>query len=132
MKKEVNKIFLGKGILGWERTERVSDRYGTVKLFTTTEQNEAVPFDVQLSGRRGALVVEVVKTRESNHIGDLFHGIMPVTPKLGEVFVLGRGTIFFEGIFTVGVKPRGNRATLWLDIKKLYKSHFQTVNLYFE
>ena len=112
-------------------SERVSDRYGSVKLFTSISQEETVPLDQSLSGKRGQLLAVVKETRESNHIGDLFHGILPTKPSVGDEFVLGKGVLFFDNIFTVGLKPMRMRKNLWLDIKKLYKAHCQTVELYF-
>jgi len=130
--KKKNKVLLGTGILSWDRVERVTDRYGTVKLFNSIDQDSATAFDINLSGKKGELIAEVIETRKSNHIGDLFHGISPTVPKVGDVLLLGKGKVFFEGIFAVGVQPVRKRETLWMDIKNLYRAQFQTVKLFFK
>lgn len=132
MKIKIKKIFLGEGILNWDRTERVSDRYGTVKLFLSLNLDENIAFDTVEAGKSGRLIAVVKEIRKSDHIGDLFYGIRPVMPKKGEKIILGEGILFYEGIFAVGVKPKNERQSLWLDIKKLYRAHLQTVCLYFE
>ena len=73
-------------------------------------------------------------TRESNHIGDLFHGFMPKTPEIGEVIELGEGNVFYdidEFGENIGLKPSDNRKTFWLNPKMLYRCHSQTVDVYF-
>ncbi|MFH0892455.1 MAG: hypothetical protein V1867_06785 [Candidatus Falkowbacteria bacterium] len=125
-----NKILLGTGILNWDRGERVSDRYGTVKLFAFLGQEDTCAFNTELQGQNGQLVAKVLKTRHSDHIGDLFRGVFPETPEVGEEIVLGRGELFFERD-AVGLRPDDGRESLWLDIRKLYRAHLQTVELFF-
>jgi hypothetical protein len=120
---------LGTGVLDWEREERISDRYGLVELFL--RPGELVKLNrvtEQLHGKLFAIVREV---RESHHIGDLFHGVGPTVPEVGERVELGTGAIFFEDD-AVGLVPDDYRTTLWLDIRGLYRLHNQTVTLYFE
>jgi len=129
--KTKNKILLGIGILNWDRGERVSDRYGFVKLFTSVNNEETLLFDKSQNDKKGRLIAEVIRTRKSDHIGDLFHGVFPVTPKVGENIILGDGALIVDDD-AVGLIPNDGRETLWLDIDKLYRAHLQTVKLYFE
>ena len=141
-------VTLGVGVLNWPARERRSDRYGTVGLFEQSggydggEVHEnAVKYKPlpkyrnSVFGKHGKLVVKILETRQSGHLGDLFHGVGPKTPKVGEEIVLGTGMLFhaenegFDGI--VGVEPVDGRQTLWLDIKALYRCHDQTVELQF-
>jgi hypothetical protein len=78
----------------------------------------------------GSLVAEVIATRKSTHIGDLFRGIFPSTPKLGARIVLGHGALFYNGN-QVGLKPDDGRENDWLDPHSLYQAHDQTVRLIF-
>jgi hypothetical protein len=129
-------IVLGEGRLSWQRTERISDRYGAVILMhdgdSWTEPSGYAVFDPALTGRRGTLVAEVLETRESTHIGDLFHGFSPTTPAVGEQIRLGSGTVFVEyvnDIWTIGLRPRDGRDVFWLAPNALYRAHEQTVRL---
>ncbi len=81
-------------------------------------------------------------TIKPTHIGDLFRGVSPSTPKVGETIVLGTGTFFTEptdwyaeGVkfsLAFGLDPDDGRETDWLDINSLYRLHEQDVELYFE
>ncbi len=127
----MKKILLGTGILNWNKSERVSDRYGAVFLDTDLHADAITP----LLGKKGKLICEVLETRASNHIGDLSRGISPSTPKVGDTIELGEGILFTEGSLNnlvVGLKPEDERATDWLNPHKLYNVHAQTVNLFFE
>lgn len=120
---------LGTGVLDWESEERISDRYGLVELFLRLrELLKLNPVTEKLHGKLIAIVREI---RELHHIGDLFHGVRPTIPEVGERVELGTGAIFFEED-AVGLMPDDRRATLWLDIRALYRLHNQTVTLYFE
>jgi hypothetical protein len=113
---------LGTGRLTWNRGERITDRYGAIYLLADgdslsegTNIAHIRVFD-PLLGKHGKLIAEVIETRESTHIGDLFHGFAPVTPDVGENIVLGEGTLFTEtetdGKTTwsmVGLKPDDGR-----------------------
>lgn len=138
-------INLGTGVLTWGRSERVSDRYGAVYLIpdgansltsgpstSLIDQEEAVA----LTGFHGKLIAKVIETRESTHIGDLFRGIGPRTPKKGSRLTLGEGTLFVEpapdsGV-AVGLRPDDGRASDWLKPRALYDAHEQTVELLFQ
>ena len=131
MEKVKNKILLGTGILNWDRGERVSDRYGFVKLFTAIGSEETLLFDAVHKDKNGRLIAEVIQIRKSDHIGDIFHGVFPVIPDVGENIVLGEGRLVVDDD-AVGLTPADGRESLWLDINMLYRAHLQTVKLYFE
>jgi hypothetical protein len=137
---------LGTGRLTWNRGERVTDRYGAVYLLASgdsmTEATHIAPITLspELVGKRGQLIAEVIETRESTHLGDWFHGFAPSTPDVGEKIVLGVGTLFKENEhddtgqrwIMVGLKPDDGREEFWLNPKKLYRAHEQTVKLWFK
>ena len=131
-------VTIGVGRLSWSRYERIGDRYGSVNLFTK-EMDEAkeLPRAVPLLGKRGKLKARILRTRKSGHIGDLFRGLSPSTPEVGDVLVLGSGVLFrgrprgtAEGGY--GLRPDDDRGADWLDPEALYKCHDQTVELIFE
>ena len=122
---------LGTGVLTWNPAERVSDRYGTVYLLTELDSGETVRLAKTNEGKRGRLIAVVEETRASRHIGDLFHGVRPEIPEVGQKIILGEGTLFFQDDL-VGVCPEDGRKTLWLNIRPLYQTHEQTVTLHFE
>jgi hypothetical protein len=137
------KILIAKGALTWNAPERRSDRYGTVYVHDLNSEEKKInsgsimlnEIIKSLVNKKGTLLCEVLETRQSTHIGDLFHGVFPVTPAVGETVILGEGTLFTEeqfNSFVVGLKPADGRTELWLDINKLYRVHEQTVNLYFQ
>lgn len=132
-------VELGTGRLTWPRAERVGDRYGVVMLMadgdSMTETSHYInPTDPPVD-RRGRLVAEVLETRDSTHIGDLFRGLFPETPEIGERIALGEGTFFTEdtdyGAITMGLAPDDDRTSDWLDPRNLYRAHEQTVRLFF-
>jgi len=135
-------ILIGRGILTWDGKERRSDRYGFVYLlskgnsFSQKGEWELAPMALRHSdiGTRCTLRALVTATRQSRHIGDLFHGVFPKTPSVGEVITLGTGLLSAEpgpdGGIQVGLRPfDDDRTTMWLDIKALYRCHEQTVEL---
>lgn len=124
------RTLIGCGRLGWYGSERRDDRYGTVRLFNSYEEDIPISNIDSLSGN-GKLIVKINKTRQSNHIGDFFRGFSPTTPKLHEEIILGEGELFFED-GAVGLKPKDGRETDWLNPKMLYRAHDQEVSLYFE
>lgn len=122
-------ILLGRGILGWFRDERISDRYGSVHLEANSDLEEFC------NGQRGRLSALILETKESSHCGDLFRGIYPSTPKIGEEIILGEGELFYfvnYGVKAVGVIPDDKRESDWLNPINLYRCHDQTVELRFE
>ena len=106
-------VLCGRGILTWNKSERVSDRYGSVWLMengnslsaqVSPARSSVLPEDV---GKRCRLFCTVLETRQSTHIGDLFHGVFPSTPKQGETIILGTGLLFTEEPLTMTAKPCG-------------------------
>lgn len=111
-------IDIGTGVLGWHKSERVSDRYGSVGLFATAGgqslsdaylvATEGLPF-----GETVMLKGEVLETRQSGHIGDLFRGDGPPdgddAVTVGSIVTLGTGELvrIIHGDYGpyVGVKP---------------------------
>ena len=137
-------ISLGRGRLTWTPRERRSDRYGAVFLipeghdsFTPGPSQSMVEATPMVLDFYGELIALVRETRESTHIGDIFRGVFPTTPEVGESIVLGEGTLFYEELplgcgMAVGLKPRDRRQDLWLDINALYRAHEQSVELFFK
>ena len=138
---------LAEGRLNWARFERVEDRYGTVTIQTSGALFDGTndpggtyaEFRDAPIGITGRLVAHVLETRESPHIGDLFRGVFPVTPEVGERIVLGECTLFvaredpISGDYpAIGVKPAGVAEYPWMDVEALYRAHEQTVRLEFE
>jgi len=138
-------LLIGTGVLSWPRSERVSDRYGKVMLMD--EGNNSIgggngkngkltpAKDLPEAGTQGRLMVRILKTRESIHIGDFARGLSPSTPAPMQEIVLGYGELFYEtdadGWVYVGLKPGDGRASDWLNPVNLYRVHEQTVELYF-
>ncbi len=141
----MGRFVIGEGVLTWHPYERISNRYGTVFLMTDGDSLHEpsgyvpVPDDVPV-GLPGRLVAEVQATRQSTHVGDLFRGLRPETPEVGERIVLGQGRLFCqtasgeEVIEAVGCTPapEDDRDSDWLDPRALYRAHEQTVRLVFE
>lgn len=139
-----NAILLGVGSLNWDGMERRSDRYGMVSLFKENSEDKIIEPNTKIEeqaikahvGQKGKLVVKITATRESTHIGDIFRGLSPSTPKVGKVFTLGDGTLFsrtdINGQIHVGLQPDDDRQSDWLNARTLYKVHEQSVELYFE
>jgi len=125
---------LGEGVLNWSRYERMGHRYGAIHLETEPNSEQYATWQDAPTGTKGTLVAYVLATRQSGHIGDLFRGIGPSTPKVGEEITLGTGTLFAEyddGVPRIGVEPEDGRETDWMDPGALYRCHNQTVRLAF-
>ena len=124
------RYFVGAGCLTWDRHERIGDRYGAIKLYPDPDSDRPVALH-EPPVTRGHLEAVVTRTRDSRHIGDLFHGVFPVRPDVGEVIKLGEpGTVFFDDDGAIGVEPDDDRDTLWMDIRALYRAHEQDVELF--
>lgn len=132
----------GRGVLGWPGTERRTDRYGLVTLSLEGYEGNGKLLDASwttnptaVEGYACHVVAKVIEARESSHIGDLFRGIFPTTPHVGEIIDLGVGHLFTEpadwaiGKIGIGLKPSDGRDRDWFDPKKLYRLHDQTVEL---
>jgi len=122
---------IGTGILSWPSAERISGRYGCMNLRRDLNDDFFIKLKRNLSGRCGTLVAVVKETRSSGHVGDFFRGLRPSTPKIGERIELGTGTIFYDDHKTIGLRPGDGRGSDWLDPRKLYRLHDQTIKLYF-
>jgi len=134
-------VLVGRGILSWLSTERVSDRYGSVFLMADGETSLTLaakvfpPVWVAPPDQPGRLICLVSEPRESTHIGDMFRCLYPRTPKVGDILVLGDGLAFSEiqsGRTAIGVKPVDGRASDWLNPRALYDVHESYVELYWE
>ncbi len=138
------KQLVAKGVFTWDGSERRSDRYGTFAIArssydeTATAEATVDPAVKKLEGSRIKITIEVNEIRESGHIGDLFRGISPSTPEVGEVIELGEGELFIEGSdwpvgrMMFGLLPDDGRDADWLDPYKLYRLHDQTVSVFME
>jgi len=137
------KQLIGQGILSWHPSERRTDRYGTVMLMAEgmdsySDKDQAAPLNSQPEeGLYGELIAVITQNRESTHIGDLFRGVFPSIPDIGEEIILGKGLLFYDTIpdlpYTfIGLCPIDGRDIDWLDINSLYRCHEQSVNLYFK
>jgi len=140
-------IKLAHGVFTWSGSERRSDRYGSFNLlaepFEGAEVTE-VTYDRELAkkleDKRVRILVRVLATRKSKHIGDLFLGIKPSTPEVGEEVDLGVGIFHTEpceydskvlSTFLVPGEPP-SRDTFWFNPRKLYRLHDQTVDVFIE
>lgn len=132
-----NEFFLiGQGILTWNAEERRSDRYGQIFLMKSGNSfTEGTPSYCQLiinnsiKGVVCELYAEVLESRQSTHIGDLFHQIFPIKPNVGDKIHLGIGYLSIEKNTFLRLKPIDGRDYLCMDIRGLYNAHEQTVNL---
>lgn len=135
---------IGLGVLGWDRDERVSNRYGSVYLGRDAYPDRGVCpyFEVdrealaRLEGQRVRLWAYVLEVRQSGHIGDLFLGVSPSTPEVASEHVLGVGVLRvgkgYDGSSRVVLEPLDGRPELWMDPRVLYRLHDQTVELFAE
>lgn len=136
---------LGFGVLTWNRSERISDRYGYVALMpeggNSIASEDYLPLNTDGierefgGGKKCQLVADVIEARESTHIGDLFHGFVPTKPDVGERIVLGQGMLSLvpdNGGMMVGLMPFDDRRHFWLDPPMLYRAHEQSVRLWIE
>jgi hypothetical protein len=138
---------LGHGVFTWSGSERRSDRYGAFNLCAEPYEGKVVTqvtYDKalakELEDKRVRVLVKVVETRESGHLGDIFLGILPSTPEVGEEVDLGVGILHTEpcewdkkvtSTFLVPGDPP-TRETFWFDPNKLYRLHDQTVDVFIE
>jgi len=140
----MSKQILAKGIFGWDGTERRTSRYGSIHLSDTPFNPKAgsavVKYDKallkRLEGKRVRLTVEVVEVRDSGHLGDAFLKIVPQRPKVGDIVDLGVGELGslpgWDGKPDIFLAPKDRAKDLWIDPRKLYRLHDQTVIVYVE
>jgi hypothetical protein len=135
------KILIGTGVLTWNKSERVTDRYGTVALVpdgVTSLTGGGGYFPIAPVSGRGRLFVVVLESRTSTHIGDLFRGIFPSRTAAGSRLLLNRdvGSVFLEserGEMSIGIRPDDpQRWADWLDPRQLYRVHEHLVELWLE
>lgn len=133
-----NQVLVGRGKLTWMKSERISDRYGAIWLMGdndssfTTHKPEKQPLWFPPANQLGSLYARVIDARESTHIGDLFRGIEPKTPKTGDIFLLGTGTASVEPIRNTNtflITPTEPRDSDWLNPLALYNCHESIVEL---
>lgn len=129
-------LLVGTGLFTWPRNERVSDRYGLFFLEDAAgvgaRKLEHLP---GLLGKRCEVIAVVRETRESHHVGDFFRGFTPSTPKVSESISLGVGELVSMLMdqgwgMAIGLRPEDGRAADWIDPRKLYRIHDQTVDLF--
>ena len=124
-------VLLGKGVLIWPSRERHLDRYGFIKLKESEDVDSAeVRINTEHVGIAGCLACQIVETRTSP-MEDHFRGIIAETPKIGEIIVLGNGTLYENDDKSIGIVPEDDREIDWLNPKALYRCHLQTVRLFF-
>ena len=142
--KMYERVLIASGVLSWHKRERVSNRYGGFFL-------DEVPYNGQtpvckpafnkeairpFQGKHVKLTAKVIDARKSGHVGDFALGIFPSQPEIGEEIELGIGplNVYEEGDFNCfSLLPSfDNRQELWLDPRKLYRLHDQTIELYAE
>lgn len=142
---KTDSVILGRGVLFWDRKERLSQRYGTVFVMpdgVTSKSPRAymtslIEPDIAYKWKDhyGDLIALVVQTRPSTHPGDPAREITPRTPEVGQSLILGNGTLFLEANnpagLAVGLRPEDGRARDWLFIRSLYDAHEQIVDLVF-
>lgn len=134
---------VGSGVFTWDGAERRSNRYGAFTLTTAPYGGGAVAIVVwnheclaKLRGRRVQVVCVVREVRVSGHIGDLFLGIFPSRPDVGEEVRLGVGRLevlpcdWEPDTRILEIHPSVPRDELWLDPHVLYRLHDQTVDVY--
>lgn len=136
-------MLIGKGIFGWDGSDRRTRRYGGVQL-DSTDYERRVMVEVEVNQEavlslqgRVRLYGKVIESRVSGHIGDLFIKVKPTQPGVGEIVELGVGQIGLEPcayspIPCILLKPEDGRREFWMDPYKLYRLHDQTVELYAE
>ncbi len=131
-KAKPGQILVGVGVLTWMRFERVTDRYGSVYLM---EDGTEAPAEMFFPKGKGRLVAIVLDARQSGDIGDIFRGLFPKLPNVGDRLILGEGEAFSEkteGIKCIGVDPGDGRHSDWLDPRALYNCHESLVQLIWE
>lgn len=132
------------GVLTWNRHERVSNRYGFVAVTDRDSREEKLTAISPVVfrdafpevGRKVRMICKVLEACDSSHIGDVFLGIFPSRPEIEEIIDFGVGRFVCEadnayaGGVMFGLKPSDGRDELWIDPRKLYRAHEQTVEVW--
>lgn len=138
------KSLVATGIVTWSSEERQSNRYGSIAIVGKSYDGSGSYTPIlhprrlsRLYGNRVHLNCRVLESRDSGHIGDHFLNIMPSRPEVGEVISLGVGFLTKEKVswsndLVLALKPRDSRSKFWIDPRKLYRLHDQTVEVYAE
>jgi len=132
---------IGHGIFTWNGSERRNRRYGAFYAASNNynQDVEVRPYlDIEylklLIGKRVLIHCVVTESRDSGHAGDAFLGIKPSRPQVGETVILGVGVLQLgdNGADepTIILQPSDGRKELWIDPRKLYLLHDQTVDIY--
>lgn len=127
------------GLLQWERSERLSDRYGVIFLDAngyTPRVRGPLRFPARtvkrLTCRYVHITAKVVARHHSHHVGDRYRGLLPSTPNVGEIVDLGRGrlsTDVYRRKPYFMLWPNDHRKTDWFDPERLFRLHDQLVVL---
>jgi hypothetical protein len=137
------RIKISHGVFGWEGKERRSDRYGAIHLVpgpcigtVVTQVTHDIEAFNALEGKRVRLTCKVIESRQSGHIGDVFLGIIPSQPDVGEEVDLGVGkfttSMGYGNELEILLQPGDGRREFWMDPRKLYRLHDQTVDIFAE
>lgn len=134
---------VAEGILTWDGVERRSGRYGSICLDCQNYDNTCTSVAfleyatlTSFMGKRVRMTCRVLESRESGHVGDMFLDIKPSRPEVGEEVDLGVAD-FSLGESSWGPKilimaPKDGRKDNWIDPRKLYRLHDQTVEVFLE
>jgi hypothetical protein len=139
------KLLLGSGIFIWGSEERVSNRYGAFTLCPSNfDENVEVPvsFDAEgaapLIGTRVKITCLIIESRPSGHAGDKALGLIPHQPDVGALIEVGVGIFdleplsFANSVPAIVLRPDVDRDELWIDPRRLYQLHDQTVRVFVE
>ncbi len=134
---------LGFGVFTWDGEERRNHRYGCFVLLNTNYDGDVkadcfVDYSVlqKFLTKKVRLLAKVTESRKSSHVGDLFLKVFPTQPDVGEIVDLGIGYLSHGSLPDwattppLGLKPNDKRMQLWMDPRKLYRLHDQTVEIY--
>lgn len=133
---------LASGIFMWFGSERQTDRYGAFYASPENFDNDVkVTVKVYRSnvdkfiGKRVRIIAEVTENRTSGHAGDSFHDLLPNPAKVGSKVEVGIGTLTTEekeGHVFLIVSPDDGRKEFWMNPKRFFELHDQTVKIYAE
>jgi hypothetical protein len=127
----------------WYSSERVTDRYGAFYLSTDSYEGKKPKAKHMVDtgavnkfvGQRVRIVAKVIENRPSGHIGDAFHGLSPDPLDAGKELELAIGRFAIrqeDGHTFFEVRPDDGRSEFWIDPRKFFQLHDQTVEIYAE